>query len=51
VLIERVLVNLLENATKYTPAGTVIGITARTETDRLTVEVWDEGPGLLAGRE
>jgi two-component system sensor histidine kinase KdpD len=51
VLIERVLVNLLENATKYTPAGTVIGVTARAETDRLTVEVWDEGPGLPAGRE
>lgn len=51
VLIERVLVNLLENATKYTPAGTAIGITARTETDRLTVEVWDEGPGLPAGHE
>ncbi|MBS1225669.1 MAG: two-component sensor histidine kinase, partial [Proteobacteria bacterium] len=51
VLIERVLVNLLENAAKYTPAGTVIGVTARAETNRLTVEVWDEGPGLPAGRE
>ncbi len=51
VLIERVLVNLLENATKYTPPGTVIGITASAATDRLTVEVWDEGPGLPAGRE
>ena len=51
VLIERVLVNLLENATKYTPAGTVIGVTASAEPDRLTVEVWDEGPGLPAGRE
>ncbi len=51
VLIERVLVNLLENAAKYTPAGTVIGVTARAETDWLTVEVWDEGPGLPAGRE
>ncbi len=51
VLIERVLVNLLENATKYTPPGTVIGITASAATDRLTVEVWNEGPGLPAGRE
>jgi two-component system sensor histidine kinase KdpD len=51
VLIERVLVNLLENATKYTPEGTAIGITASAETDRLTVEVWDEGPGLPVGRE
>jgi two-component system sensor histidine kinase KdpD len=31
VLIERVLVNLLENATKYTPAGTAIGVTAVAE--------------------
>jgi two-component system sensor histidine kinase KdpD len=51
VLIERVLVNLLENATKYTPPGTAIGVTANAEADRLTVEVWDEGPGLPAGQE
>lgn len=51
VLIERVLVNLLENATKYTPPGTVIGIAASAASDRLTVEVWDEGPGLPTGRE
>lgn len=29
ILIERVLVNLLQNAAKHTPAGTVIGMTAR----------------------
>ncbi len=51
VLIERVLANLLENATKYTPPGTVIGVTASTEADRMIVEVWDEGPGLPIGRE
>ncbi len=51
VLIERVLVNLLQNATKYTPSGTVIGVTASTATDRLIVEVWDQGPGLPAGHE
>ena len=43
VLIQRMLVNLLENAAKYTPADTVIGVTASAATDRLTVEVWDEG--------
>ena len=51
VLIERVLVNLLQNAAKYTPAGTAIGVTASAETDQLVVEVWDEGPGLSVGRE
>ncbi|CDI03351.1 sensory histidine kinase in two-component regulatory system wtih KdpE, regulation of potassium translocation (fragment) [Candidatus Competibacter denitrificans Run_A_D11] len=46
VLIERVLVNLLQNAAKYTPPDAVIGVTARPEADWLKVEVWDEGPGL-----
>jgi two-component system, OmpR family, sensor histidine kinase KdpD len=51
VLIERVLVNLIENATKYTPPGTTIGITA-TQTDAdLRITVWDEGPGLPPGQE
>jgi two-component system sensor histidine kinase KdpD len=51
VLIERVLVNLVENAAKYTPAGTAIEIGARAGTD--TVELWvdDHGPGLPKGRE
>ncbi len=51
VLMERVMVNLLENATKYTLPGTVIGITATAVADWLQVEVWDEGPGLPAGQE
>ena len=51
VLIERVLVNLLENAAKYTPPDTVIGVTAFVDADWVRVEVWDEGPGLPAGRE
>jgi two-component system sensor histidine kinase KdpD len=46
-----VLVNLLQNATKYTPPGTVIGVTASVATDWLSVEVWDEGPGLPTGHE
>jgi len=51
LLIERVLVNLLENATKYTPPGTTIGVTASRADEVLRVEVWDEGPGLPSGRE
>jgi two-component system sensor histidine kinase KdpD len=51
VLIERVLVNLLQNAAKYTPPGAVIGVVAGVQTDWLFVEVWDEGPGLPAGHE
>jgi two-component system sensor histidine kinase KdpD len=51
VMIERVLVNLIENATKYTPPGTRIGVNAL-KTDRsIRVEIWDEGPGLPPGQE
>jgi two-component system sensor histidine kinase KdpD len=50
-LIERVLVNLIENATKYTPAGSSIRITARQANGMIEVAVEDRGPGLPAGRE
>jgi two-component system sensor histidine kinase KdpD len=45
-LIERVLYNLLENAGKYTPTGTVIRIDAETSEDHLLVTVSDNGPGV-----
>lgn len=51
VLMERVLVNLLENAAKYTDAGTTIGIDAGTTDALVRVEVWDEGAGLPPGQE
>ncbi len=51
VLFERVLVNLLENIAKYTPAGSAIEIAARVDGDRLALTVDDHGPGLPAGRE
>ena len=50
-LIERVLVNLLENAVKYTPTPSPIGIIARDIGDRIEVAIEDRGPGLPAGRE
>ena len=51
VLVEQVLVNLLDNALKYTPAASPIRIMA-TATDRaITVEVADHGPGLPPGEE
>jgi len=51
VLIERVLVNLLENAAKYTPPGTAIEIAARADPEFVVVTVSDHGPGLPRGRE
>lgn len=46
LLIERVLVNLLENAAKYTASGSHIRISARHTGTELVVTVEDDGPGL-----
>jgi two-component system sensor histidine kinase KdpD len=51
VLIERVLVNLLENASKYTPADTHVTLAAEVAGEHLRVSVSDDGPGLPEGRE
>jgi two-component system sensor histidine kinase KdpD len=50
-MLERVLVNLLENASKYAGAETRIGISARLAGEALEVRVWDQGPGLPVGKE
>jgi two-component system sensor histidine kinase KdpD len=46
VFVEQVLINVLENATKYTPAGSPLEITARLGEGELIVEVNDRGPGV-----
>jgi two-component system, OmpR family, sensor histidine kinase KdpD len=51
VLIEQVLINLLDNALKYTPAGSPITLAATAADQALTVEVADRGPGLPRGEE
>jgi K+-sensing histidine kinase KdpD len=53
VLLEQVFVNLLENATKYTPAGSPLEIVARANpTGRaIAIEVADRGPGIDSGDE
>lgn len=51
VLIERVLCNLLDNAAKYTPPGSRIGLAAGVQGEHLEVRVTDDGPGLPEGLE
>jgi two-component system sensor histidine kinase KdpD len=52
VQIDQVLTNLLENASKFTPPGTPIQITAGGGADSVRVTVSDKGPGIApADRE
>ena len=50
-LIERVVVNLLENAAKYTPPGSAIYISACIEANEIRVAVADCGAGVPRGLE
>jgi two-component system sensor histidine kinase KdpD len=51
MLFEQVLVNLLDNAAKYAPAGSLITIRARrTFAKKIAIEVLDEGPGIPEDR-
>jgi two-component system sensor histidine kinase KdpD len=51
LLFEQVLVNLLDNAAKYTPAGSEIDIDGRGESGGVVIEVRDRGPGIAPGDE
>ena len=46
VLMEQVFVNILDNAVKYSPAGTQIRISARRRDALVAIEVADEGIGV-----
>jgi K+-sensing histidine kinase KdpD len=50
-LVEQVLINLVENAIKYTPADAGIEIGARRVDGGVEVEVADSGPGVPPGKE
>jgi len=43
---EQVIRNLLRNADKYSPAGSPIRLAVRVESDRVTLEGADRGPGI-----
>jgi len=46
VLFEQVLFNLLDNAAKYSPAGSNIEVRATRDGELVEIEVVDEGPGI-----
>jgi two-component system sensor histidine kinase KdpD len=50
-LLQQVIINLVENATRYTPAGSPIRITADRVGDGVEIAVIDTGPGIPAGQE
>ncbi|HEY6896383.1 MAG TPA: DUF4118 domain-containing protein [Rhodocyclaceae bacterium] len=51
VLVERLLCNLLENAAKYSPAGSTIELTAQAGDGFLQVSICDRGRGFPPGRQ
>jgi two-component system sensor histidine kinase KdpD len=46
VLLEQVMVNLLDNAAKYAPAGSLIRVDVFCDDGKAVVTVSDEGPGI-----
>jgi len=46
VLMENVLTNLLDNAVKYSPSGSVVTVRSRLEEGDVVVEVEDQGVGI-----
>ncbi|HUJ16515.1 MAG TPA: sensor histidine kinase KdpD [Nitrospirota bacterium] len=51
LLIEQVLVNLFDNAIKYTPKGTPLELSATESFYTVTVSLADRGPGIPPGEE
>ena len=45
-LIVQVIINIVNNAVKYTPTGSHIALSARREGDQVRVAVSDDGPGI-----
>ena len=51
VLVEQVFLNLLDNATRYSPAGSPIDVSAKVAGLEIVVEVSDRGAGFAPGDE
>jgi len=50
-LLRRLVMNLLDNAIKYTPEGGVVELSAASEDGTYTLEVRDTGPGIPAAAQ
>lgn len=50
ILINRLLVNLIDNAIKYCPKESTIILKAKTQADKIVLSVIDNGPGLPADK-
>jgi PAS domain S-box-containing protein len=48
-MIRRVVINLIENAVKYTPGEGLVSVQARSGAKEMTVAVKDTGPGIPTG--
>jgi len=48
VLFEQALFNLLDNAAKYAPAGSLVRIAARRDGEWVQLSIYDEGSGIAA---
>ena len=46
VLFDQALGNVVDNALRYSPPESPLGVVVRAEDAAVVVEVWDEGPGL-----
>jgi two-component system sensor histidine kinase KdpD len=51
VLIEQALINILDNAIKFSPPGSAIEVRGWVEDKQFRISVADEGPGVPAGEE
>lgn len=51
VMIEQVLINLLQNALRYTPPGSGLEITAKINDSKMQIAVADHGPGIPKDQE
>ncbi|OJU09586.1 MAG: hypothetical protein BGN86_13460 [Caulobacterales bacterium 68-7] len=49
-LLMQILGNVLENAIKYSPEESLIDVTSRVTSGKMTIEITDQGPGIPADR-